>query len=154
VVIIDEAQGLSLEGLEEMRMLTNINSNKDVLLQLVLVGQPELRDMIQSPRMQQLAQRVSANFHLPRMDIETTMQYIAHKLRCAGGSGHEFTPESCALVQQETGGVPRLVNQLCDFAMLYAWSSERDTVDVATVEEVLKDGVFMGGPPLRREDTA
>ncbi|MGV6849931.1 MAG: ExeA family protein [Marinibacterium sp.] len=154
VLIIDEAQNLSMEGLEELRMLTNINANKDVLLQLVLVGQPELRDMIQSPKMQQLAQRVSANFHLPRMDIETTMQYIAHKLRCAGGSGHEFTPESCALVQQETGGVPRLVNQLCDFAMLYAWSSERDTVDVATVEEVMKDGVFMGGPPLRREDTA
>lgn len=143
VLIFDEAQNLSLEGLEELRMLTNINSNKDVLTQLILVGQPELRDMVRSPNMQQLAQRVAANFHLRKMDGETVPLYIRHRLQSAGGTGEEFTPEACALIEAETGGTPRLVNQLCDFAMLYAWSAERKIIDRTVVQEVLDDGVFM-----------
>ena len=80
VLIFDEAQNLSMEGLEELRMLTNINSNKDVLMQLILVGQPELRDMVQSPRMQQLAQRVAASFHLSTMDVETPISVTGSPL--------------------------------------------------------------------------
>ena len=144
VLIIDEAQNLSTEGLEEIRMLTNINSNKDELIQLVLVGQPELRDIIRQPNMRQLAQRVAASFHLMPMDAETTCRYVIHRLRTAGGSGDVFTAEALTLVYQHTGGVPRLVNQLCDFAMLYAWGEERRRVDREVVENVLKDGVFFG----------
>lgn len=154
ILIFDEAQNLSLEGLEELRMLTNINSNKDVLVQLILVGQPELRAMVLNPNMQQLAQRVAANFHLPRMDTETVTQYISHRLRSAGGTGLEFSPEACAIIHRETGGTPRLVNQLCDFAMLYAWSSEKRVVNLETVEEVLKDGVFLGNQMGVQEETA
>ncbi|MFV0515675.1 MAG: ExeA family protein [Jhaorihella sp.] len=154
ILIIDEAQNLSLEGLEELRMLTNINSNKDVLVQLILVGQPELRAMVQDPAMQQLAQRIAANYHLSRMNAETVSQYITHRLRIAGGSGEEFTPEARDLIYRNTDGVPRLVNQLCDFAMLYAWSAEEKTVTARGVEQVLDDGVYMGRQTNPSEDSA
>jgi len=154
ILIFDEAQNLSLEGLEELRMLTNINSNKDVLVQLILVGQPELRQMVQRPDMQQLSQRIAANFHLTRMTDETVHQYIAHRLRTAGGSGQEFTPVACARIYKETGGTPRLVNQLCDFAMLYAWSAEEKIVTEETIQQILDDGVYMRSPLMTQEDTA
>jgi len=145
ILIFDEAQNLSLEGLEELRMLTNINSNKDTLVQLILVGQPELRTMVQRPEMRQLAQRVAASFHLGKMTPETVTNYISHRLRTAGGSGTEFTPEACVIIHRETGGVPRLVNQLCDFAMLYAWSAEAKIISAQTIEQVLEDEVYFGG---------
>ena len=152
ILIFDEAQNLSLEGLEELRMLTNINSNKDVLVQLILVGQPELRTMVQNPNLRQLAQRVAASFHLGKMSPETVTHYIGHRLRTAGGSGQEFTPEACALIQQKTGGVPRLVNQLCDFSMTYAWSDDAKSVDSKTVRQVLEDGVYLAGETITQED--
>lgn len=154
ILIFDEAQNLSIEGLEELRMLTNVNSNKDELVQLILVGQPELRDMVRGPKMRQLAQRVAASFHLKVMDAETLTGYVAHRLRVAGGSGEEFTREACALIYEHTGGVPRLVNQLCDFAMLYAWSGEQHRITEETVAQVIEDGVFFGGAPLAEENTA
>ncbi|MDQ2089662.1 AAA family ATPase [Marimonas arenosa] len=144
VLIFDEAQNLSLEGLEELRMLTNINSNKDVLIQLILVGQPELRDMVRDPRMQQLAQRVAASFHIDTLNAEAVALYIDHRMQMAGGSGKKFTPEACKRIHDATGGVPRLVNQLCEFALLYAWSSESGIVDEQIVKQVLDDGVFFG----------
>ncbi|MHC0055462.1 ExeA family protein [Actibacterium sp. D379-3] len=144
ILIIDEAQNLSVEGLEEIRMLTNINANKDELIQLILVGQPELRDIVRQPGMRQLAQRIAASFHLSAMDAETVAAYVAHRLRIAGGSGTEFTPEALAKIYDVTGGVPRLVNQLCDFSMLYAWSRETRKVTGEVVQEVLADGVFFG----------
>ena len=152
ILIFDEAQNLSIEGLEEMRMLTNINSNKDVLVQLILVGQPELRAMVQAPEMRQLAQRVAASFHLGKMSPETVTSYIRHRLRTAGGSGEEFTANACAIIHSKTGGVPRLVNQLCDFAMLYAWSAEEKTIDAGTVHQVLDDEVYFGGISTTQEE--
>ncbi|MGL4308852.1 MAG: ExeA family protein [Paracoccaceae bacterium] len=144
ILIFDEAQNLSLEGLEELRMLTNINANKDELIQLVLVGQPELRDMVLQPRMRQFAQRVAASFHLPAMDRTTVEDYIVHRLRVAGGTGDEFTADACERIHDVTGGVPRLVNQLCDLSMLYAWSGEQRQITAETVQHVLDDGVFFG----------
>lgn len=142
VLIFDEAQNLSVEGLEELRMLTNINANKDELIQLILVGQPELRDVIRSPNMKQLAQRVAASFHIPAMDAENVAQYIRHRLKSVGGDGDEFTDGACQMVHDQTGGVPRLVNQLCDIAMVYAWSKEQKTVTEDTLNSVLNDGLF------------
>jgi len=154
ILIFDEAQNLSLESLEELRMLTNINSNKDVLIQLILVGQPELRAMVQRPEMRQLAQRVAASFHLGKMAPETVTKYIGHRLRVAGGSGNEFTPDACAIIHRETDGVPRQVNKLCDFGMLYAWSGEEKIINVETIEQILKDGVYFGGFSYPEEETA
>lgn len=152
ILIFDEAQNLSVEGLEELRMLTNINSNKDVLVQLILVGQPELRDMVQRPDMRQLAQRVAASFHLGKMSPETVANYISHRLHTAGGSGREFTPEACTIIHQKTDGVPRLVNQLCDFSMLYAWSAEEKVISAETVAQVLEDEVYFGGFSYPQEE--
>ena len=141
VLIFDEAQNLSIEGLEELRMLTNINSGKDELVQLVLVGQPELRDMVKSPRMKQLAQRVTASYHLQPLEKKAVVDYVRHRLQVAGGTGREISRPAAELIHDASGGVPRLVNQLCEFSLLYAWASEKQTVSVTTVRQVLNDGV-------------
>lgn len=154
VLIFDEAQNLSVEGLEELRMLTNINANKDELIQLILVGQPELRDVIRSPEMKQLAQRVAASFHISEMDADTVAQYIRHRLQSVGGTGHEFTDGACRMVHKQTGGVPRLVNQLCDIAMVYAWSNEQKTVTEEILQSVLKDGLFFAATMATKESDA
>ncbi|MBT8154559.1 AAA family ATPase [Epibacterium ulvae] len=143
MLVFDEAQNLSMEGLEELRMLTNINSNKDVLIQLVLVGQPELRDMVQDPRLEQLLQRIASNYHLRDMTQDTMQAYIQHRLQVAGGRGDEFQTDVFDMIFAETQGTPRLVNQLCDFAMLYAWSAEEILVSPATIQQILDDGVYM-----------
>lgn len=142
ILIFDEAQNLSIESLEELRMLTNINSNKDEVLQLILVGQPELRDLIRDPALEQLAQRIAVSYHLNPLDAETIGKLIAHRLEVAGGSGKEIDPDCYAQIHEVTGGVPRLVNQFCDMALLYAWSSDLPSVDLATVQNLLDDGVF------------
>jgi type II secretory pathway predicted ATPase ExeA len=153
VLIIDEAQNLSREGLEELRMMTNINAGKDELVQLILVGQPELRDMISGYDMRQFAQRVMASFHLPNMDLETTEAYVRHRLVHAGGTGDEFTRGAIALIHRYSDGVPRLVNKFADFAMVYAASAERRIVDEMTVCEVNADDLFMM-PGMARKDAA
>ncbi len=145
LLIIDEAQNLSMEALEELRMLTNINIGKEDVLQLVLVGQPELRDMVRRPRLVQFAQRVAANYHLPLMDPATVGAYIAHRLRVAGGRAGVFSRQAAEVVADATGGVPRLINQLCDLSLTYAYAEGDVMVRAATVQAVLDDGVYFGG---------
>lgn len=145
IIIFDEAQNLSRESLEELRMLTNINANKDELLQIILVGQPELRSMVNGPGLSQFAQRVAASFHLPSMDIDMVQAYMAHRLSVAGADQEIFTSPAAEAIFDATKGVPRLVNQLCDLSLLYAYTDESDKVHVATVNQVLSDGVFFGG---------
>jgi type II secretory pathway predicted ATPase ExeA len=144
ILIFDEAQNLSRESLEELRMFTNINSNKDELLQLVLVGQPELRDIIRQPNMSQFAQRVAASFHLKAMDSRTVRRYIVHRMQIAEAKRNPFTPAAMDLIYKATGGVPRLVNQLCDLALVYAFTKGRKRIMESTIQRVLDDGVFFG----------
>jgi general secretion pathway protein A len=153
ILIFDEAQNMSRESLEELRMFTNINTGKDELLQLVLVGQPELRDMVRRPDLTQFAQRVAASFHLSAMDAPTVRSYISHRLKVAGAEAEIFSPAAKALVHEATRGVPRLVNQLCDLAMVYAYTKEKLKVSRPTVQQVLDDGVFFGGGLPRRSPT-
>ncbi|MGY6550091.1 MAG: ExeA family protein [Roseinatronobacter sp.] len=148
LLVIDEAQNLSIEALEELRMLTNINLGKEEVLQLFLIGQPELRDHIRRPDMVQVAQRVAANYHLPYMDRATVQKYIAHRLDIAGGPKGLFTADAVTLIHQATDGVPRLINQLCDMSLTYAFAQQEATVTRATVQAVIDDGVFFG-PSLR-----
>lgn len=145
ILIFDEAQSLSRESLEELRMFTNINSGKDELLQLVLVGQPELRDMVRRPDLTQFAQRVSSAFHLPAMDAPTVRAYIRHRLKIAGAKGDIFSVTAADLIHEATGGVPRMVNQLCDLSLVYAYTKEASRVTRLTVQQVLEDGVFFAG---------
>lgn len=142
VLIFDEAQNLSSDALEEIRMFTNINSGKDEILQLVLVGQPELRDTIGQPNMRQFAQRVAANYHLTAMDQRTVRAYVTHRMKVAGREEKVFTTPAVDLIYRTTGGVPRLVNQLCDLSLVYAFSKGRQSVSAVTVQQVLDDGVF------------
>jgi len=144
ILIFDEAQNLSRDSLEELRMLTNINSNKDELIQLVLIGQEELRDMIKKPELRQLAQRIAASFHLKPLSESNTHEFIMHRLRVAGGSGDEIDEKAKMLIYDVTQGVPRLINQVCDMSLLYAWSAESKVVDAKIVQAVLDDGVFFG----------
>ncbi|MEB8388434.1 AAA family ATPase [Rhodobacteraceae bacterium KMM 6894] len=142
ILIFDEAQNLSLESLEELRMFTNINANKDELLQLVLVGQPELRDMVRQPVLHQFAQRVSSAFHLSAMDKRTARGYISHRMKVAGAKSELFHPTACELIHEATGGVPRLINQLCDLALVYTFSKGNKAVTRLTVQQILDDGAF------------
>lgn len=142
VLIFDEAQNLGRDSLEHLRMLTNINFADHELVQLVLVGQPELRDIIMRSDMTQLAQRIAASVFLPRLtdaDVET---YVTHRLSIAGVQQAIFLPSTFAMIRQATGGIPRLINQLCDFALLYAFEAGTQTVDEETVQEVLDDNLF------------
>lgn len=151
ILIFDEAQNLSAESLEELRMFTNINSNKDELLQLVLVGQPELQEIIRRPEMRQFAQRVASSFHLRAMDMKTVRKYVGHRLEVAGADRNFFSPAATELIYKSTGGVPRLVNQLCDLAMVYAFTRGRKGVVRHTIELVLNDGAFFAASLPREE---
>ena len=142
ILIFDEAQNLSREALEEIRMFTNINSGKDELLQLILVGQPELRDIIERADMRQFAQRVAASFHLPALDQATMTDYVRHRLKVAGASERIFDKESLETIHSLTAGVPRLVNRLCDLALVYACAKERRSVTRVTLQQILDDGAF------------
>lgn len=147
VLIIDEAQNLPEELLEELRMLTNINAGKDELLQLILVGQPELRDMISRPGLRQFAQRVSATYHIEPMDRTTTRDYIRHRLIHVGGTGSEFSSGAITMIHEQSGGIPRIINKLCDLGLVYAASSNRNQVGLATVKELLRDGLLIKTRP-------
>lgn len=145
-LIFDEAQNLTPETLEELRMFSNINADKDELLQLILVGQPELRDLVRQPVLQQFAQRIAADCHLRALDEGETADYIAHRVRHAGGERKVFDDEAVGLIHEAARGIPRLINQLCDYALVYAFAEERPDVTADIVREVLADrrrsGVF------------
>ncbi len=143
VLIIDEAQNLSPQTLEELRMLTNVNSNKDELLQLILLGQPELRSMIMRPELRQFSQRVSVTYHIKSMNEPTTRNYIKHRLRHVGGTGQEISDEAIARVFEMSGGIPRLINKICDLALVYAVGAEKEAVDVSIIEELEEDGTVL-----------
>ncbi|MCX7644534.1 MAG: AAA family ATPase [Rhodobacteraceae bacterium] len=152
VLVFDEAQNLSREALEEIRMFTNINVGRDELLQLVLVGQPELRDTLQRPDMRQFAQRVAASFHLAEMDRDTAAAYIRHRLKVAGSERNPFSGQALDLIYAATGGVPRLINRLCDLCLVYAFSKGDKTVTRTTVQQVLDDGAFLPAAAPVSED--
>lgn len=147
VLVVDEAQNLSIEALEELRMLTNINSNKDELLQLVLVGQPELRDIIADPALVQFAQRISATYHLDPLDWKGTCNYIQHRLRHVGGTGSEFSVYALKCIFEESGGVPRLINKLCDLGLVYAAVSNSKTVGIEVMRELVRDNILVKHKP-------
>ncbi|MEM9435417.1 MAG: AAA family ATPase [Pseudomonadota bacterium] len=147
VLIIDEAQNLGLDSLEELRMLTNINSGKDELLQIILTGQPELRELITRPEMRQFAQRVTATYHIHPFDKTETTAYIRHRLNMAGGTGHEITPLAMPIIYEHSGGIPRIINKLCDLALVYAAAGNRLRVTPKVLEEVLGDNLLLKSNP-------
>ncbi|MFT4793420.1 MAG: general secretion pathway protein A [Paracoccaceae bacterium] len=145
-LIFDEAQNLTAETLEELRMFSNINADKDELLQLILVGQPELRDLVHRPELQQFAQRIASEFHLRALDPDETAQYVAHRMAVGGATQPVFDENAAAVIHAACRGVPRLINQLCDYALVYGFAEEQPEIGAAIVRDVLEDrrefGVF------------
>jgi type II secretory pathway predicted ATPase ExeA len=139
LLILDEAQNLSVEVLEELRLLSNVNSETDLVLQILLVGQPELRAKLARPDLRQFAQRVSVDFHLRPLDRSETHGYIRHRLSVAGGNDALFLPEAIEFVYARTGGIPRLLNQLCDFALVYAFAEGRLSIDTDLLAQVVRE---------------
>jgi general secretion pathway protein A len=141
VLVIDEAQNLDVASLEELRVLTNLNTGKQLLLQTILIGQPELRDALRLKSLRQFAQRIVIDHHLEALQLEETIGYVRHRIGVAGGPQELFTPDALALVHKCTGGVPRLVNILCDTALVYGFGDQRAQIDLEIVEQVVHDRV-------------
>ena len=146
VLIIDEAQNMDAETLEELRMLSNINADKDQALQVILVGQRELRDTLRRPDLVQFAQRISVDYHLNPLSEEETIGYIRHRLEVAGGNPELFDAEACRAVHRFSNGVPRLINLLCDTALVYGFAEQVDQIDSILVTDVAREkqqgGIF------------
>lgn len=151
VLIIDEAQNLKAEMLEDLRMLSNVNNEKDQLLQIVLVGQPELLDTLKRPELRQFVQRIAVHCHIEPLSALETASYIRHRISVAGGNGQLFDDMACAAVHHFTGGIPRLINLLCDVALVYGFSEELPRIDFATVAEVAEDRNRSGLSPFRAD---
>ncbi len=139
VVIIDEAQQLGLELLEQVRMLSNINADKHQVVQFILVGQPSLRELLRRPELDQFAQRIAVDYHLKALDPDETKDYIQHRLNVAGGDPDLFSEDGCRLIWRYSRGIPRIINVLCDTALVYGFSGQEHRISIKLVEEVLRD---------------
>ena len=138
-LFVDEAQNLSVDMLEELRVLSNINADMHLVLQTFLVGQPELRKTLKKPALRQFAQRISFDYHLTVLTASETHDYVRHRLKVAGGSPDLFDDEAIQCAYTAAAGVPRLINQLCDTALVYAFSDELPAVEASLMEQVVKD---------------
>jgi general secretion pathway protein A len=148
MLIIDEAQNMSSDALEELRMLSNINSEKDLLLQVILVGQSPLREILRRPELEQFAQRIAVDYHLESLSQEETRGYIRHRIIVAGGEHDLFSEDACDVVFEHCGGIPRLINLLCDYALVYAYASQSAVVTGELVEQVLRERKKYGALPV------
>ena len=151
VLIIDEAQNMSLEGLEELRMLSNINANKDQIVQLILIGQPNLRKMLREPELIQFAQRIAVEYHLDALNLQETWKYIKHRLTVAGGNPNLFDAAACAAVHYYTNGTPRLINILCDTALVWGFGEQIQIITADLIHDLVKDKRVSGILPVQEE---
>ena len=151
LLVIDEAQNLGLAALEELRMLSNLETEKSKLLQIVLVGQPNLRDKLAAPELEQLRQRITVSYHLSPLDAEETAKYINHRLRrAATGAPLEFPREVTDVVHSRSRGVPRIINVICDATLVFGYAEERRQIDSALMADVLVELEATGVlPPVR-----
>lgn len=140
LLIVDEAQNLSNKVLEEIRLLSGVETTKEKVLRIILAGQPELNDKLNSPSLIQLAQRIRLRFHLTALSKNDTAAYIQHRLEVAGSQGRQiFEPETFSMVYRYTGGIPRLVNTLCDTALMAAYARDRETVSVEDLKAAIEE---------------
>lgn len=149
LLVIDEAQNLSQLALEEIRMLSNLETEKSKLLQIVLVGQPNLRDNLHAPQLEQLRQRITVSYHLQPLEATETASYINHRLRHAAlGPPLEFAREVTDVIHTRSGGVPRIINVICDAALVFGYAEERHEVDLTLIRDVLAELETTGVLPL------
>ena len=137
VLIVDEAQNLSHAALEEIRLLTNLNTSDDHGLQIVLVGQPSLEEKLQQDSMKELAQRVALDFRIEPLDFQDTDEYITYRLSLNGGKPELFDYVSRACIYYHSHGIPRLINSICDLALVYGFGDSLETIDFKVIKRVL-----------------
>ncbi len=148
ILIIDEAQNLGAEALEDIRMLTNINVDKAIVLQLILVGQPELVEMLRKKELRQFAQRVSADYLLQPLTFRETERYIKHRIMVAGGDENLFAQTAFATVYYHSGGIPRVINTICDMALVYGYADEAPRIRKEIILDAIRDRK-LGGLVIR-----
>lgn len=141
VLIIDEAQNLRPEVLEQVRLLTNLETTKEKLLRIMLIGQPELSELLARPELRQLAQRITARFHLTPLSAAETSEYIQHRLRVAGAEEEIFTRQACAQVHRHSRGIPRLINIICDRALLGAYSQGLRRISPKMIRQAAREAI-------------
>ena len=139
LLIIDEAQNLTEEALEGIRMLCKLHSSKDLLLQILLVGQPNLQEKLKDPSLYQLRQRIAVRYHLERLGREELTAYIVHRINVAGGRRDIFTASALDTVYKYAEGIPRKANILCDAALVYGFADELETIDEGVIDQVVED---------------
>ena len=140
LLIVDEAQNLTPRAVEELRMLSNFQFGKQALLQTFLVGQPEFREILQNPNMQQLRQRVTATCHIGPMDKDETRGYMEHRLKCVGSRGRpSFDAEAYEAIHKASGGIPRRINSVCDRLLLLGFLGEKESITADDVNEVVSE---------------
>jgi general secretion pathway protein A len=139
VVMIDEAQNIATEVLEQIRLLTNLETNQKKLLQIILVGQPELQEKLAQRELRQLAQRITARYHLRPLNLKETMAYVLHRIRIAGSRKGLFTRKSIELLHAKTSGIPRLINTICDRALLATASRKKNLVNYRIMRDAIRD---------------
>jgi general secretion pathway protein A len=148
ILIVDEAQNLGMEALEELRMQSNINTDKDQFLQIILVGQPQLRDMLRAPQLLQFAQRVSSDFHLRPLSPREVSEYVAFRLRAVGAHYDLFTDEARQIIAETSQGIPRTINILCDTALVYGFAAGAAKITAELVETVIQNKAQFGVLPF------
>ena len=139
ILIVDEAQNLTPDVLEQLRLLTNLETNQRKLLQLILLGQPELNDLLAQPSLRQLAQRITARYHLRPLARDEIAGYIEHRLAVAGGRGHLFTKAAIAKIYSYSHGIPRVINLVCDRALLGVYAQNGSVVDASMVRRAARE---------------
>jgi general secretion pathway protein A len=139
ILVVDEAQNLSVELLEELRMLSNINAEDINVLQIILLGQPQLRETLLQPELKQFVQRIGSDFHIHPLPLEEVPAYLSHRISAAGGDPALFEPRAGTAIALASRGVPRVINMLADTSLLYAFSNGSRHVTAATVASVLED---------------
>ena len=144
LIIVDEAQYMSVETLEELRMLSNINADGDVPVQLMLCGQPELGHLLRLPQLRQFAQRVTASFHLKGLSQGETARYIQHRLTVSGARTQLFSGPAMLEIWRVSSGIPRIINILCDTSLLYCMTAGAEKVTLPTVSAVVEDRCSTG----------
>ena len=149
LLVVDEAQNLGVQTLEELRMLSNINIGQRHILQMILVGQPQLRTKLQDASLEQFAQRIALCYHLEPLSREETGNYIRHRLQKAGATRELFTADAIDLIHRKTGGIPRLINIVSDLSLLFAYTEEKETVSAAAVGEAIRIESVNGILPLK-----
>ncbi len=154
LLVVDEAQNMNADSLEELRMLSNVNSEKDQLLQIVLAGQPELKDILRKPELRQFAQRIAVDYHLGPLSVEETCGYIQHRLFTAGAKNDVFTPAACERIHNFSGGTPRLINLLCETVLVYGFADQQKIIDVDLVDEMVLEHMKDSIVPIVNRDVA